>query len=463
MLLILTVAVAYQLFVEPIVGIADNRDFARLMDPAGIDYVSVADYRETVFRFVETKFGFVNPSSNRYLTSERPILGAAKALNRLISKDGRFDVRVLGFCNLVLYVGAIFIFLRAFRSKGLLSRLFIYGAVLLMCVDVKWVSYFNSFYCESASLIFLFSTVGLALLCLDNDRQETTAWFLWVGYLGSAFLFWMAKSQNTAFAPCLALGAWYLFPNSKGRDDVEQSDAGPSSSRRPLDGFLVLRVLGVAAIPVGIAWAFAANAYGVTMSTNAKVAIAEEILPNSPRPAEDRRELGVEQDGSSFYGIAGFYARHPIRWWRMAQRQMKEAFGYLLHGNFTRTSGLGPKAQSQAFNSWSELKQALYPRNLILLICLFVAYAILAVVKARWLDEGRAARMRTLVGPVLGLGCALEFIVTVTFEANGTAKHLFIFNVAVDLCVLMAVLSLAEASARLCLRRSAAAPVPKGR
>jgi hypothetical protein len=56
--------------------------------------------------------------------------------------------------------------------------------------------------------------------------------------------------------------------------------------------------------------------------------------------------------------------------------------------------------------------------------------------------------MRTLVGPVLGLGCALEFIATVTFEANGTAKHLFIFNVAVDICLLMAVLSLAEASLR---------------
>ena len=65
--------------------------------------------------------------------------------------------------------------------------------------------------------------------------------------------------------------------------------------------------------------------------------------------------------------------------------------------------------------------------------------------------------MRTLLGPVLALGCVLEFIVTVTFEANGTAKHLFIFNVAVDICLLMAVLSLADAASRVWRRRSATA------
>jgi hypothetical protein len=42
-------------------------------------------------------------------------------------------------------------------------------------------------------------------------------------------------------------------------------------------------------------------------------------------------------------------------------------------------------------------------------------------------------------------------------EANGTAKHLFIFNVAVDLCLLMAVLSLADACMRLWRRRSESA------
>jgi hypothetical protein len=443
-LLLLTLAAAYQLFFEPVVGIADNRDFARLMHPAGIDYQSLANYRDSVFQFVETKFVFAEPGSHRYLTTERPILGVAKLLNRVLAKDGRFDIRSLAFCHLALYVGAVFVLLRAFRPAGWGRRLFVAGSVLLVCTDVRLIAYFNSFYCESASLVFLFSTFGFALLCIESERQGPTAWLLWLGYLASAFLFWMAKSQNAAFAPCLALGAWYFFPGSQ------------------LRGRTYLRVLAAAAIPVGILWAFAVHAYGVTVPANAQVVLVEEILPHSPNPAADRQELGVEQGGPTLSRTARFYAHHPIRWWHMAERRAQEAFGYPPLGNFTRTSGFGSGAQSQAFNFWSELKKAHYPRNLTLLVGLLVAYCILAGMKAHWLDEGRAARMKTLLGPVLGLGCALEFIVAVTFEANGTAKHLFIFNVAVDLCLLMAALSLADAAAQLWRRRSAPAPAPGG-
>jgi hypothetical protein len=437
-LILVAAAASYQLFVEPVVGIADNRDFARLMDPSGIDYESVGKYRESVFQFVETKFVFAKVYSYRYLTSERPILGAAKVVNRVLSKDGRFDIRCLGLCNLALYLAAIFIFLRAFRHTGRASRLLTAGALLPICTDVQLVAYFNSFYCESASLIFLFSTVGLALLCIQGTRQGLTAWYLWLGYMGSAFLFWMAKSQNIAFAPCLVLGAWFFFPTFQHR------------------GHRYLRALGTAAIPVSMILAFAVSAYGDTVPANARVVLEEEILPHSPQPAADRQELAVEQGGPSLYRIARFYARHPVRWWRMAERQTREAFGYVQFGNFTRTSGLGPKTQSQAFNLWSELKKSHFPKSLTLLIGLFVVYCGLAGMKARWLDGNRADRMKTLVGPVLALGCAIELLVTVTFEANGTAKHLFIFNVAVDICLLLAALDLADAALRLWRRRSEA-------
>jgi hypothetical protein len=41
-------------------------------------------------------------------------------------------------------------------------------------------------------------------------------------------------------------------------------------------------------------------------------------------------------------------------------------------------------------------------------------------------------------------GCIGEFFVTVTFEANGTAKHLFIFNVLVDLLLLLLLAELVD-------------------
>jgi hypothetical protein len=183
----------------------------------------------------------------------------------------------------------------------------------------------------------------------------------------------------------------------------------------------------------------------------------EEILPHSPQPVADRRELVAGGGEPSLARIARFYARHPARWWEMTQRQTKEAFSYLGLGHFTRASGYGPMP-SQAFNTWSELKKSHYPKNLPLLIGLLLVYCVLAAMKARWLDQDSAQRTKTLVGPVLGIGCALELFATVTFEANGTAKHLFIFNVAVDICLLLALLSLGDAVAQLWRRRRSAVP-----
>jgi hypothetical protein len=195
-LLLLAVAIAYQLFLEPVVGMANNADFWRLFLPAGLGFKSTAEYWDTVFRFIDTKFVFVPPRPFRYLTSERPILNVALVLNRLLAKDGSFDLRIMGFCNLAFYLGAIALFLRAFRNRNTFSRLFVAVTVLILCPDVKWVAYFNSFYCESASLIFLFSTLGLALLCAGKRLQGRAAWFGWLGYVVSACLFRDLRGQR---------------------------------------------------------------------------------------------------------------------------------------------------------------------------------------------------------------------------------------------------------------------------
>lgn len=433
-LLLLLVSISYQLFMEPIVGMANNADFARLILPAGIGYHSSSDYWETVFKFSETKFEYVPPRPFRYLTSQRPILGAAVLLNRLFAKDGHFHLVAMGASNLALYLLALFAFLASFRRKPRSSRLLVAGAVLLICPDVKWVSYFNSFYSESASLVFLFATVGFALLRLNRGDDDREALLTWFGYLVSAVLFWMAKAQNAAFVPCLALGAWFLSPNALLKSG---------------------RIAGTIALPACMLWAFATNQYADTTGENVRVVTQEEILRHSPAPEKDRTELGLDTGKGSLFGIARFYMKHPSRWWAMTQRQSREAFDYIPYGNFSRVAGLGPGAQSRAFNTWSEWKKARFPRNVFVWGVVVLAMWGLAVVKMRCFDRSRRERLRSLVAPVLAVGCLLEFVVCTTFEANGTAKHLFIFNVAVDISLLLTLISLLEILAAARRRRYA--------
>jgi hypothetical protein len=430
-LVALVAFVSYQLFCEPIVGVANNADFARIIGPGGLGYKSPADYWGTVFKFIETKYVATSPIVFRYLTSQRPLFQMALGLNSVVSKDGLFDLRVMGLCNLAAYVCAVAVFLRSFRFSAW-SQCFVAGVILLICPDVKWVAYFNSFYSESASLIFLFLVVGAALLCIQST--ERFAWPSYLFFLFAATLFWTAKSQNTAFTPCLALGAWSFFPDRKR---------------------LRLRLLATIVLPACVGLAFATHSYVDTTQTNVTVVLNDEIIPHSKNPEADKRELLAGKASPTFGTITGFYLRHRGRWWNMANRSFQEAFGYIPYGNFDRSAGLAPGAESQAFNFWSEFKKKNYPKDMRIWIGILVMLLCFGVAKAKWVDKGRAERVRTLMSPCLALGCLLEFVVTVTFEANGTAKHLFIFNVAVDLCFLLALSSLLELAGRRWLRAAA--------
>ena len=73
---------------------------------------------------------------------------------------------------------------------------------------------------------------------------------------------------------------------------------------------------------------------------------------------------------------------------------------------------------------------------------LLVAYA--AILAARWRMGEQADRRTVIVSAMLVVGCILQFVAVVTFEANGTEKHFFIFNALVDVAMVLAILDIAR-------------------
>lgn len=115
---------------------------------------------------------------------------------------------------------------------------------------------------------------------------------------------------------------------------------------------------------------------------------------------------------------------------------MKEAFSYLPEGNFEAPL----HGVCHAFSTWSEWKKEHYPRALSFWVVLATGYLLLLYAKWRHIDGLLEERDRSVLNAVLVFGCALEYAAVITFEANGTAKHLFLFNVMTDLVGLLAVL-----------------------
>jgi hypothetical protein len=229
----------------------------------------------------------------------------------------------------------------------------------------------------------------------------------------------VAKTQDLVFCFPLAILGYRLLPSAQ--------------RRRPL------RLLVAASFLALFAWAVFSNAYRATLDTNVAVTLRDEIVPNSPHPERDRAQVEAGATAQrQLTRIAWFYARHSVRWWRTADRRMKEAFSYLPEGNFEAPL----HGVCHTFSTWSEWKKEHYPRALSFWVVLATGYLLLLSVKWRYIDGTLEERDRSVLNAVLVFGCALEYAAVITFEANGTAKHLHLFNAMTDLVGLLAVLDL---------------------
>jgi len=408
-------AVVYQLFCDPIVGTADNSDYWRVMKQIGVAYPESG--HAPLFKNLQRDFVIVPREDVAYLTSQVVLGRIAVQVDRLLAKEGLFDIRVMGLVNSAAYLAALAVFLAAFRRTRPWLRVASAIASLLIFTDVRLVAYFNSFYCESAQLIFLVATVGFALQAADESLAPPARAWRYGGFVISAVLFMFAKTQDLVFFLPLAVIALRLFPSQAPRWRIRGAIAA---------AFVALFIYGMKS-----------DAYAVTNRVNIDVTLSEEILPHSKDPTADLQELGDGDRANVTFGrIALFYAHHPYRWWKVARRRLHEAFTRTPYGNFEPPL----VAESQAFDGFSTWKTDHYPRSLWFWIVAILAYG--AALVAKWRLGTAEDRTRSLASAMWVVGCILEFVAIVTFEANGTEKHFFIFNVLVDLVLVTSLVEL---------------------
>src|SRR3954468_24659179 len=89
----------YQLMVPPVVGLADQGDYARLLGPFHLGPVAQTP-EERYYRYFNRTYKndptFKLPGWEIYSTQDL-FVGSAVLLNKLISRDGVLDIRILAF------------------------------------------------------------------------------------------------------------------------------------------------------------------------------------------------------------------------------------------------------------------------------------------------------------------------------------------------------------------------------
>src|SRR5271154_3425126 len=175
----------FQLFVPPIVGLSDQGDFARIIGRFG--YGPEGKTTPIWDAFVKRKY--VPDPSFRYPTLEQPsseylFTGSAVLLNKLVSRDGKLDIRLMGLVHVAAFLAAFAYLLK--ETTPIRAAPLVWVAALLILTDVGYAAYWNSFFSEPASCIFLVLLLAESVsICV---RQEASAgqlvrWSIWAALL----------------------------------------------------------------------------------------------------------------------------------------------------------------------------------------------------------------------------------------------------------------------------------------
>jgi len=434
-LLLAAAFVSQQLFVPPVVGLANNGDFEKVMGYAGLQYLPGAS-ADRYYSWIQTRFAVVPPGWYRsgYLTTETLLAFLARGLHTLRPGGDVFDIRVLGAVHAVLFLAGLALLLSASRRWP--APLLVASASLLVFVftDVGYVAPLNSFYSQTASLVFLLLTLGTAALALSRGGLRGS---LLVVYFVSAALFVASKPQESLQGPLLALLGLRL--------------AGAGWRRRGESS----------------AWALALALCLFSLWYNLQTlpayrrlakygAVFLEMLPNSASPGNDLAALGLDPTWARFAGqtpfprdfpgdafdrlgytrILAFYLEHPARFAALVRRAAPSAFELRppALGNFEESTGAPPRSKSRRFALWSSLRARLSPHAAVALVVIFAAALASAIVGYPGrTPAGRRAREGLVV---LLLMASAEFFVCVLADSLfGLARHLFLFQALLDLLV----------------------------
>ncbi|MFD0697865.1 hypothetical protein ACFQZT_27710 [Paenibacillus sp. GCM10027628] len=432
----------FLLLVGPILGMADNGDFLRIMGSVGLSYLDPAEpFHEKYFAFTHKLYGMSAPGIGGYISSEVIVVFLATLLGRLYNWQ-LFDIRFLGGLYSILLLAAFGSLLQLKLVTS--SRHVKYGFTLIFLViffDVGYTAYFNSFFGEPMAFIFLLLTLALALR-LTEIKQPRTIGFVF--FIVCAIFMAASKIQNAPAGIVLALLSLRFLPLSNRK-----------SWKRTVLTLTALLVLVSSGIYV--------TAPRELRVINQYQSVFYGILKDSPTPEQDLLTLGLDpklavlagtnyftphtpipQDSvelkQSFYPyishgkIARFYLTHPSRYWDKlqvtAQHAMTIHIDYL--GNREKAAGFEPGALYNSFNLWSKLKSEALPHSIWFLLGFWLLYYVILLA----LYTGEPSRhRRTAYEAFMSVGVigAIAFLVPLIGDGEADMeKHLFLFNVCFD-------------------------------
>jgi hypothetical protein len=437
------------LLLPPAVGLSDNGDFIKMMSKFGLEH-RVQTWGDRYFAYVDPIYvadqeraaWYQKAWVKTFVSSEIIFMAPAVWINDLFYSRRVFHLHFLGMVHIAIFLAGAFLLLTGARNANPLKRALGVFLSIIIFVDVGYISYFNSAYTETASLLFFMLLIAAAMPAIFR-RQFTSVWIMLYFLFGLLFCF--SRYTNALIYPLLALFGVIMAIHSR-------RAAG-------------IAIAALAAIAGGLLiWISLRNAPLEYKQFSLYNHFFNALLPFSPNPAQDLKEFELDpslqryskttyfqpesavndaaanraiEQKISTQTIMRFYLRHPRRILQAAFRSVPMGFslrpGY---GNYEKSAGKPPGAVSKGFAIWSSFRELLIPKSFWIAIVIFLLSAVNTFFPRRPLGE-------TSFRILLILICVLQLVITsIASEPSDIIRHMFLFNLVFDLLLMIAVIDL---------------------
>jgi hypothetical protein len=438
------ILIVSMLMTGPIIGVADNGDFYRIMVPSQLAYLTNDD-EERYFSYFNSKYSITEKqitSDADFVTTHLIPIKLAITINKLFLKNGIFDIRFLSSIYMIIFLISIYLLIKSIRLKSKIANWILAFLTVFFFVDVGYIAYFNSLYGEAMSYVFLLLCVGIGIHISTKDRPRI---FEFISFFIAAFFFVGAKQQNSPlvilfliiFARMLTLRKDFIW-----RTVVIVCSIAILSSSVFIYSFISREIRNI----------------------NIHQAVFFGILKGSTTPEKDLEELGINTGfavlagktyfdsnvafsptdaimQSEFFGkitygrILMFYIKHPLRLYQKMEITARNAFrirqSYL--GNFEKSANKQRGQMASFFGGWSYLKE-IGAHNFFALVALFyISFYSIWYTKYKE-TKSNARKLKYEAIAMVGIVGMVQFALPYIADGEGDlSKHLFIFDVCFDI------------------------------
>ncbi|MCS6105033.1 hypothetical protein DWV12_13655 [Clostridium botulinum] len=438
------------LFIHPIIGMADNGDFYRVINKSGAYHLNKNSNEIFLGYFIKDYgiYKYNNDYANLLISTQSIFVKLAIFFDRIFTKDYVLDIRFMSVMFLIIEAMGVYFFIKALINKLDSSKykLTITLVTILIFCDTGYLAYYNSFYGESVNICCFLMSIGLLIYMIEFDKFT---WYNLIAFGISSFLFFGAKQQlapvgiliafifiiigiymtNKRFTKMLAyilavifiVSSMVFYKSITG--DFKYINIYHSMNRGILlnedDPDSILEDFNIS------------TQYSLLQETD----FFEEIKLLDPYEEE---LIDDYYEKFSLGRILDYYITHPKAFIKVLKISFKN--GYSIRpkviGNYEQSEHKEFGAKSYFFATWSTFKEKFIPKNMLFTVSTIVIYLYLST--SRFLkaikNNNKKIQFKEITYFYVFLVGISQIIISVIGAGDADlSKHVFMYNMAFDL------------------------------